>query len=385
MEYVEISKVIDIELGKTPSRNNTDYWNGENTWITIADMTQKYIEESKEKITDIAIKNTKIKKVPQNTVIMSFKLSIGKRAITKAEVYTNEAIAAFHIKDLKSLIPEYLYYALESVDFLRYTDKAVKGKTLNKEKLKKIRIPISSLLAQLKISKILNKIQKIIENKRKQIILFDELIKSRFIEMFGDESKFKKKKLNENVKEMFIGPFGSSLKNECFVSKEEGFCIVYEQKHAIKKTIDTLNRYVDKKKYEELKRFTVYPGDIIVSCRGTVGEIYRIPYNAKFGIMHPSIMKIRLNNEVYNVIFFEKMLEKHMKKILYMSQGSGIKMGITAKELGKKDFIVPPLSLQNEFAEFVTKTYKLKFEAEKSLKEMENLYESLMQKFFKQN
>ena len=74
--------------------------------------------------------------------------------------------------------------------------------------------------------------------------------------MFGDESKFKKKKLNENVKEMFIGPFGSSLKNECFVSKEEGFCIVYEQTHAIRKTIDTLNRYVDKKKYEELKRFT---------------------------------------------------------------------------------------------------------------------------------
>ena len=183
MEYVEISKVIDIELGKTPSRNNTDYWNGKNTWITIADMTQKYIEESKEKITDIAIKNTKIKKVPQNTVIMSFKLSIGKRAITKAEVYTNEAIAAFHIKDLKSLIPEYLYYALESVDFLRYTDKAVKGKTLNKEKLKKIRIPIFSLSVQLKISEILNKIQKIIENKRKQIFLLEELVKSRFLEV----------------------------------------------------------------------------------------------------------------------------------------------------------------------------------------------------------
>lgn len=121
-----------------------------------------------------------------------------------------------------------------------------------------------------------------------------------------------------------------------------------------------------------------------MSCRGTVGEIYRIPYNAKFGIMHPSIMKIRLNNEVYNVIFFKKMLEKHMKKILYMSQGSGIKMAITAKELGKKDFIVPLLSLQNEFSQFVEKTDKLKFEAEKSLKEMENLYDSLMQKFFKQ-
>ena len=278
---------------------------------------------------------------------------------------------------------KYLYYALISKKLSKYSSGATIPHIYFRD-YKKEKIVLISEIEQQKIVSILDKIVSLIEKNKKRIILLEELVKSRFIEMFGDESKFKKKKLNENVKEMFIGPFGSSLKNECFVSKEEGFCIVYEQKHAIRKTIDTLNRYVDKKKYEELKRFTVYPGDIIVSCRGTVGEIYRIPYNAKFGIMHPSIMKIRLNNEVYNVIFFEKMLEKHMKKILYMSQGSGIKMAITAKELGKKDFIVPPLSFQNEFAEFVTKTNKLKFEAEKSLKEMENLYESLMQKFFKQ-
>lgn len=186
MEYVEIDKIINVELGKTPSRNNSDYWNGKHTWVAISDMNKKYIVNSKEKITNEAIENTKIKKVPKDTVIMSFKLSIGKRAITKSEVYTNEAIAAFHIKDLKYLIPEYLYYALESVDFLKYTDKAVKGKTLNKEKLKKIKIPIFPLTEQLKISEILNKTQKIIEDKKKQIFLFDELIKSRFIEMFGD-------------------------------------------------------------------------------------------------------------------------------------------------------------------------------------------------------
>jgi len=181
MEYVEIDKIINVELGKTPSRNNSDYWNGKHTWIAISDMNKKYIVNSKEKITNEAIENTKIKKVPKDTVIMSFKLSIGKRAITKSEVYTNEAIAAFHIKDLKYLIPEYLYYALESVDFLKYTDKAVKGKTLNKEKLKKIKIPIFPLTEQLKISEILNKTQKIIEDKKKQIFLFDELIKSKFI------------------------------------------------------------------------------------------------------------------------------------------------------------------------------------------------------------
>ena len=387
MEYVEISKVIDIELGKTPSRNNTDYWNGKNTWITIADMTQKYIEESKEKITDIAIKNTKIKKVPQNTVIMSFKLSIGKRAITKAEVYTNEAIAAFHIKDLKSLIPEYLYYALESVDFLRYTDKAVKGKTLNKEKLKKIRIPIFSLSVQLKISEILNKIQKIIENKRKQIFLLEELVKSRFIEMFFKNKKYivmTLEQLTSNKKENLVrGPFGGSLKKDEFI--EDGY-LVYEQKHAIYSNFNYQKYYISKEKYQKMLRFKVESGDLIVSCSGTLGKIAEIPKEYKEGIINQALLKIKLdkniiNNKFFMVLFRMKYNEKELQRV---SLGSGISNFPSMKEVRNFDFIVPPLSLQTEFSQFVEKTDKLKFEAEKSLKEMENLYESLMQKFFKQ-
>ena len=363
MEYVEISKVIDIELGKTPSRNNTDYWNGKNTWITIADMTQKYIEESKEKITDIAIKNTKIKKVPQNTVIMSFKLSIGKRAITKAEVYTNEAIAAFHIKDLKSLIPEYLYYALESVDFLRYTDKAVKGKTLNKEKLKKIRIPIFSLSVQLKISEILNKIQKIIENKRKQIFLLEELVKSRFIEMFFKNKKYivmTLEQLTSNKKENLVrGPFGGSLKKDEFI--EDGY-LVYEQKHAIYSNFNYQKYYISKEKYQKMLRFKVESGDLIVSCSGTLGKIAEIPKEYKEGIINQALLKIKLdkniiNNKFFMVLFRMKYNEKELQRV---SLGSGISNFPSMKEVRNFDFIVPPLWLQNEFAEFATKIDKLK-------------------------
>ena len=71
--------------------------------------------------------------------------------------------------------------------------------------------------------------------------------------------------LGNNVTEMFIGPFGSDLKNETFVRKEEGYCVVYEQKHAIKKIIDDNIRYITKEKYESLKRFRIDAGDIIVS------------------------------------------------------------------------------------------------------------------------
>lgn len=182
---------------------------------------------------------------------------------------------------------------------------------------------------------------------------------SRFIELFGNDN-FPKEKLKNNVEEMFIGPFGSSLKNECFVDKDKSYCMVYEQKHAIQKTIDVETRYVDEKKYNELKRFTVKSGDIIVSCRGTIGEIYAIPEGAPFGIMHPSIMKIRLNKEIYNEHFFLFFLKEYMEKAKNLALGSSVKMAIKATDLGEELFPVPSLSEQNLFVKFVNQIDKSK-------------------------
>ena len=130
--------------------------------------------------------------------------------------------------------------------------------------------------------------------------------------------------LNEIVEEMFIGPFGSSLKNEYFVSEDEAYCMVYEQKHAIRKTMNVDTRYVNEKKYSELKRFNVRGGDIIVSCRGTIGETFVIPKDAPLGIMHPSIMKIRLKDGVYNLNYFNLLLSRRLKKYEIEANGSGV-------------------------------------------------------------
>ena len=200
--------------------------------------------------------------------------------------------------------------------------------------------------------------------------------------MFGDDSNFDIDRLNNSIKEMFIGPFGSALKNEYFVQKEKSYCMVYEQKHAIKKTMNLETRYVDEKKYKELKRFSIYGGDIIVSCRGTIGEIFQVPNDAPLGIMHPSIMKIRLDNSKYIPVFFTFMLSEYMKVQKNNSQGSGVKMAITASELGKIEFPLPPLSLQNEFADFVAQVNKSQLAIQKSLEELQTLKKSLMQEYF---
>lgn len=160
--------------------------------------------------------------------------------------------------------------------------------------------------------------------------------------------------LGENVEEMFIGPFGSSLKNECFVDEDEAYCMVYEQKHAIQKTMDVETRYVNEQKYNELKRFNIHGGDIIVSCRGTIGETFVVPEDAPLGIMHPSIMKIRLKDGVYDKYYFNLLLKSRLKKHEAEANGSGIKMAISATELARELFPVPTMQEQQEITDIIS-------------------------------
>ena len=382
MKKVKLGEVCEIKIGKTPNRSQTLYWGGDYPWLSISDMKEKILCTTKEKITQEAVQKEKMQIVSKGTVVMSFKLSIGKVGILAENMYTNEAIANFVVKNNKMLFNEYLYYALQGINFDSLTDRAVMGKTLNKAKLNNLSIVYNEPFMQQLIVLRLDGVNKLIESRKQQLSELSKLVKSRFNEMFGDISKFDVERLNNSVKEMFIGPFGSSLKNDYFVSKEKAYCMVYEQKHAIKKTMNLETRYVDEKKYKELKRFSIYGGDIIVSCRGTIGEIFQVPNNAPLGIMHPSIMKIRLDNSKYNPIFFKFMLSDYMDIEKIKSKGSGVKMAITASELGKIGFPLPPLSLQNEFADFVGQVDKSQLAIQKSLEELETLKKSLMQEYF---
>ena len=242
--------------------------------------------------------------------------------------------------------------------------------------------PIPPMDEQQKISRIFFMVEHLILLRKQQLAKMDELVKARFVEMFGDEQAFNKEPLSQNVEEMFIGPFGSSLKNENFVSKENGYCMVYEQKHAIRKTMDVETRYIDKPKYEELKRFSIHGGDIIVSCRGTIGETYIVPLNAPLGIMHPSIMKIRVKDSIYNRVFFDFLLQEKLKQHEAQANGSGVKMAVTASALGKEEFIVPSIPFQNQFAAFVERVDQQKQTVQQSLEKLELMKKALMQEYF---
>lgn len=146
MKTVKLGELVKITIGRTPSRGNVDFWDKDkhtsNVWLSIADMLNadgRTISGSKEYITDEAAKTFAI--VPQGTLLVSFKLTLGRLAYAGRDLRTNEAIAALH-NDQTKVINDYLYHYLSRFDWNEYAkaDQKVKGLTLNKAKLAEITV-----------------------------------------------------------------------------------------------------------------------------------------------------------------------------------------------------------------------------------------------------
>ncbi len=155
---VKLGEICDISIGKTPARGEKRYWDKEkqteNVWLSIADLTSingRYASDSKEYVSDEGA--SLFKPVPRGTLVMSFKLSIGKLAFTQRELRTNEAIAALPIKDESAVSKEFLYHYLSSLDWnlIAGKDEKVKGKTLNKKKLNALDVTLPPLAEQQRI------------------------------------------------------------------------------------------------------------------------------------------------------------------------------------------------------------------------------------------
>lgn len=159
-------EVFDLSLGRTPSRGDKSYWGGNHTWVSIADMScGKYISSSKECITDKALVDTGIPLVRKGTVIMSFKLSIGKVCIANKDLYTNEAIMAFSLNGKYNILPDYLYYYLQAYKW-NVSNEVVLGFTLNKKN-------ISNSLITFPVS--VSEQQRIVDNLEQGLAKVDEL------------------------------------------------------------------------------------------------------------------------------------------------------------------------------------------------------------------
>ena len=252
---------------------------------------------------------------------------------------------------------KYLYYAMVFMNLSKYfsgsTIPHIYFKTYKKEK-----INLPTIDIQVKRASILSKIDEII-NKYEQLIEKHEiLIKSRFVEMFHKKQSIKSVNLEEVCSSIVRGPFGSALKKDIFVDKDEQSIKIYEQKHAIRKDCNIGSYYISKDTFEELKRFKCGPGDILMSCSGTIGELYQLPEEAEVGIINQALCKFTPKKEINSEYFLAEMnhIIGHVG-----TQGSSIKNIVAVSQIKKLQFLLPTDKRQTEYACFVKQVNKSKF------------------------
>ena len=366
MEY-RLDELFDLQMGKTPARKNPEYWNSNDyKWISIADLSkcEKYITETKEHISSIAVQESGISEIPANTVIMSFKLSIGKTAITKEPIYSNEAIMSFRDKGVTPLLPDYIYYMFSGRDWSKGSNTAVMGTTLNKATLSQIRIYVHAYEDQKRIVELLDKVSSIISKRKQELVELDDLIKARFVEMFGDP------KLNDRGWNSGIISDYYEVKGGKRIPKGMGYADGITAHPYLRATdmknetiLDDDIHYIDDDVFERIKRYTVKGGDIYLTNVGVnLGMAGVIPEKYDGANLTENAVKLVPKTEkVIDGVF-----------LAYYINSPGIqdyinerKMSVGVPKLAifrieTMPLLLPPIELQMKFIEFVNQIDKSK-------------------------
>ena len=391
MKKVKLGEVCEIRIGKTPNRSQTLYWGGDYPWLSISDMKGKILCTTKEKITQEAVQKEKMQIVSKGTVVMSFKLSIGKVGILAENMYTNEAIANFVVKNNKMLFNEYLYYALQGMNFDSLTDRAVMGKTLNKAKLNNLSIVYNEPFMQQQIVLRLDGVNKLIESRKQQLSELSKLVKSRFNEMFGDpvlnDMGWEVTKLGELTNKISSGntPKGGS---QVYVDK--GIMFFRSQNVWKNKILLDDIAYIDDKTNRNMKDTILEHGDLLITKTGRVNtENSSLGRTAQYlgqsgkANINGHVYLVRINSDISKRFILEILISNAYRDYIRRICVGGIdKRQLNKNHIEDFPIILPPLSLQNEFADFVAKVDKSQLAIQKSLEELETLKKSLMQEYF---
>ena len=357
---IKLRQAFDLQMGKTPARNRPDYWNGDHKWISIADIGNagKFLTKTKESITKAGIDGSGIKVVPQGTVIMSFKLSIGKTAITSEDMYTNEAIMAFIDNGKFAVDTDYLYHLCCGTNWTAGTNKAVMGLTLNKATLLEKEIPLPDINEQHEIATKLDKIDAIIAERQQQLELIDQAVKSRFIELFGDPVS--------NPKDWDVVPLGKRCGiitgNTPSRSEPENYGEYIEW---IKSdNINTPFTFITKAQeclseagFDKC-RF-VEAGSILMTCiAGSINCIGNVAVTDRRVAFNQQINAIVPEQDEVLYLYWLMQLSKPM---IHRTINMALKGILSKSQLSEIAFPFPPITLQEQFATFVEQTDKSKY------------------------
>ncbi|MDU5802183.1 MAG: restriction endonuclease subunit S [Fusobacterium periodonticum] len=338
IQYKKLGEICDFISGGTPSKSKNEYWkNGNIPWIKISDFKEKYIKYSDEKITKNGLENSSAKLLKKGTILYTIFASVGKVAILDIEATTNQAIVGVNLKENNLVDKDFLYYFLCSIENnIKRQARGVAQNNINISILKNVCIPILPISSQKNIVKTLMRLENILENFKQKKILINFLNKSLFTTMFGDI------KTNDKNWEIYYWKDILNIKNgknQKQVEDINGKYPIYGSGGIIGRS----NAYICNE------------NSIIIGRKGNINKPILVKekfwnVDTAFGLEVKS-EKMSYHYLYYFCLFYD--FEIHNKAVTIPS--------LVKSDLEKIVLPVPPIELQNKFAERIEKITKLSF------------------------
>lgn len=385
MAKYKLGEICEIVSGSTPKTGIDEYWDGDIKWITPAELNDDtyIITDSVRKITELAVKKTGLSSFPEGTVILSSRAPIGKVAIAGCEMYCNQGFKNLICSE--KINNKYLYWFLKgNTEFLNSLGRGATFKEISKSIVSAIEINVPEKNKQENAVAKLEKVSAIIALRKQELIALDDLIKARFVEMFGT--------LQDNQYGYDIVAIG----NVCSLIKdgthqtpiytentEEGYKFL-SSKDVLTRKIDWSDiKYIPadlhKKLYAVIKP---QRNDILMSKNGVNYGVAAINDTDEIFDIYVSLALLR-PTEVINPVYFRCVINNPDTKRQFDGSIKGIGVpNLHLGEIKKTRILLPPIELQNQFADFVRQTDKSKVAVQKAIDETQLLFDSLMQQYF---
>ena len=333
---VELGEVCETASGGTPARGKASYYEaGKIPWLRSGEVSQGEIFRSELFITEEGLRNSSAKIFRSNTVLVAmYGATAGEVGILRFDACTNQAICG--ITPDNRLLPDFLYLLLKANKrlLIRLAGGGAQP-NISQKIIRKICIPLPPLEVQREIvaeiegyQKMIDGARVVVENYRPHIVVDPDW---PMVEL-GEVCLFKR------------GPFGGSLKKEIFV--EDGYA-VYEQSHAITGNFSQFRYFIDEEKFAEMSGFQIHPGNLIMSCSGTMGKVAIIPDEARVGVINQALLKLSPTDKIFGPFLKHWMESSNFQQSLSgLTYGSAIKNVASVKVLKGLLLPLPPLDTQ---------------------------------------
>lgn len=360
MEYIALKDVCEINMGQSPESSSYNE-NGEGIpfYQGNADFGERY------PVTRVWCNSpTKIAKA--GDILISVRAPIGAVNYAKEECCIGRGLAAL-TPDKSKVSSEFIFWLLKG----KNTELNNKGtgstfKAIGRKVLEETLVPDVDFEQQHEYAANLEKIYAIIQMRKQELKKMDELIRARFVEMFGDPvanpegwpMPFIEDVISKQKNALKAGPFGSALKKEYYV--KSGYKI-YGQEQVISGDPDYGDYYIDEDRYRQLENCAVQAGDVLISLVGTYGKLLIMPERFEPGIINPRLMKITFDKEKVNPYYFKHyFLSDSLKRSLANNTHGGTMDILNLGIVRKLRMPLPPIELQNKFVAFVSQVDKSK-------------------------